>query len=83
MKNKLILLKGDDWEGLYVNGKLIDEDHKLGESKPEKYWINVANDYNITANDLTVDWLESEDEELVGERGSFPKFLEELSGSYE
>ena len=41
MKNEAILLhsKDGDWEGLFINGQLIDEGHELGEGRKEYFWL--------------------------------------------
>lgn len=40
-----ILVMADDWEGLYVNGKLISEDHSLDNPKEWVLWTNI---YKLT-----------------------------------
>ena len=75
MKREVVLCVGDDWEGLFVDGRLIYEDHSIS----TKYVANI-----ITGNqpcsfeekEVDMDWLY--------EIGTFPeniidvKFNEEI-----
>lgn len=37
MRNKLILVKGEKWMGLYLNGKLLNEYHEISEKEILKH----------------------------------------------
>lgn len=51
-KNKITFVNGDDWEGLYINGKLIMENHCLDVFRV----LNaIGIDYNFL--DADVEWL--------------------------
>lgn len=28
-KKKIVIVSGDDWEGLYIDGKIVDQGHRL------------------------------------------------------
>lgn len=74
---ELIIVDGDDWKGLYVNGKLYTDGHNI---RPE-YIINAIND-NIDqlyednskiifkSHNCDYDWIE--------EAGNFPEKLEDV-----
>lgn len=29
MERNIVLMNADDWQGLYINGELVEEDHKI------------------------------------------------------
>jgi len=70
-KNYAVLATGDDWQGLYVNGMLRCEDHRLDS-------VLVANEvlsalppvYLLKKREADSDWL--------FERGSFPDTIEDV-----
>jgi len=78
MKSKTaILISSDDWEGLYVDGKLIDEGHSLSSPKDWVEWTNTYELVDVTYRDLTdVDRLETE------LSGSFPENIEDFKDKY-
>lgn len=40
MKNRIIYIQlNDDWEGIYVNGKLYDEGHELGKKGNRFFYL--------------------------------------------
>lgn len=52
-KDEVILAtNGDDWEGLYVNGKLVTEDHKIRLQD-----LAVALKLNFKRVEFNSDWL--------------------------
>lgn len=74
-----------DWEGLFIDGNLIDEGHKLGGGEHAAiYWLNMSEKHSFKANDIrfaSVEY-ESEDDEYLDSAGSFPSKLSELKGKY-
>lgn len=84
MKNKAILLhsKDGDWEGLFINGKLVSEGHQLGEGRKEHFWLNIGAKYGIAGVDLKVMEVNGPDDEALGETGGFPATLSEMNGEY-
>lgn len=72
------LLRCDDWEGLYINGVLIDEGHSLNDPN---FWINVTVQYGIRkVNSM---FLKENDLEDVEMRGSFPENINNFKNNYE
>jgi len=52
-KASAILVTADDWEGLYVNGKLVDEGHTLNEgSTRTQYFSVLTKQFNFSLEDL-------------------------------
>lgn len=62
---KYTLVKGDDWEGFYVNGKLITEGHRI-----ELEDIFEILQLNFTEKWVDVDWLD--------DKGGFTENLEDV-----
>jgi hypothetical protein len=83
MSNKAILLKVEDWEGLYINGELVQEGHTLNEGTSRvKYFIKLAKKYNFKIEDMEELYCTEEDEESVMDWGNFPKNIKDLKGVY-
>lgn len=74
-----------DWEGLFVDGTLVDENHKLGEGdggNPRTYWSRMAGRYGFDVESVETFEVSDEDEETLGDSGNFPSLLNELTGPY-
>jgi hypothetical protein len=82
--NKAILIKADDWEGLFISGKLVEEGHTLNEGTSRiMYFLNLAKTYNFNLEELKEVYITEEDEEKLNDYGSFPEYLSDLKGDYE
>ncbi len=64
MKN-LLLLQSDDWDGLFIDGKLVTEGHSISLYK----FCKILG--------IKVDFKEVDDEYMY-EMGSFPENLDEI-----
>jgi hypothetical protein len=64
-KPRVILVCGDDWQGLYINGKLVEEGHNIPLDEIFKY-LGIEG-RSITVND---EWLQ--------EQGRLPENLDEV-----
>lgn len=71
-----------DWEGLFVDGVLIEEGHHLGEGTPAEFWIEKSKEYSFESKDIVYHEVNDEDEEFLDSWGRFPKNLSELKGKY-
>ena len=60
---KITIAKFDDWEGLYINGKLVSQDHKITIKELAAH-INL----DIELKEVDYDWFE----------GNFPEDLNEV-----
>lgn len=79
----VLLLKSDDWEGLYLDGVLIDEGHTLEEGEERVvYFVKLSDEYEFDLHNLRVKWLSDEDDEFCKEEGCFPKTLSEFKYLY-
>jgi len=72
--NVAVILSGSDYEWLFINGKLIDNDHSI--NRPED-WVKWTNEYGITSIERYE--LNEEDETYTAEHGYLP---DELTGDY-
>lgn len=81
--NKAILLKSDDWEGLYVNDLLIDEGHELNEGEERAiYFAQLAKQYNFNLLEMKIKYLSNEDTERTNDIGSFPDNITDFKHNY-
>lgn len=76
---KAVLVNASDWEGLYINGSLVEEGHSLneGHSRP-KYFAELASRYKFELKDMVQAFVTCEYEEVLNEVGSFPDDLSEV-----
>jgi len=72
--NKAILLKSDDWEGLYVNGELVQEGHTLNQGYSRiQHFIKLSKMYNFKLEDMKEISLNYEDVLKTEYEGNFPQ----------
>lgn len=72
-KNTAIILKSEDWEGLYVDKVLIEEGHTIEEGNDRAIvFANLAKVYNFDLSEMKEVWADSELEEMVQEQGNMP-----------
>lgn len=77
--NAAVLVKGEDWEGLYINNKLVQEGHTLNQGISRiKYFVKLAKHYQFNLDELCEFCLSAEDEEAISLIGSFPKDITEF-----
>ncbi len=77
--NKAVLVKGEDWEGLYVNDELKDEGHTLNEGKERiTYFLQLSEQYNFDLKDMKIVTLNEYDNIEVLETGNLPSNITEL-----
>ena len=73
LKNRAIILKSEDWEGLYVDKVLIEEGHNIEEGNDRAIvFANLAKVYEFDLSEMKEVWADSELEELVQEQGNMP-----------
>ena len=72
-KNTAIILKSEDWEGLYIDKVLIEEGHNIEEGNDRAVvFANLAKVYEFDLSEMKEVWADSELEELVQEQGNMP-----------
>ena len=80
---KAILIQADDWEGLFIDGVLIEQGHTLNQGYSRvKHFINLAKTHNFDVEELEEVWVQEVDEDYLYAHGGFPKNLNELKGKY-
>jgi len=81
--NKAILLISDDWEGLYINGKLVEEGHTLNQGYSRiKHFTKLAKTYDFDLDEMKEEYLCGADIFMTEDIGSFPVDINEFSGNY-
>lgn len=69
---ELVIVNGDDWEGLYINGVLVTEGHSISNRELAEAIIERLPRLNISyeCKEADIDWLH--------DRGSLPEKLEKV-----
>lgn len=70
-----------DWEGLYVNGKLIFQGHSISDNGINYLW-KMSEQYNFSRKDIKYKEADDQDEESVETSGNFPEKIKDLNGNY-
>lgn len=72
-KNTAIILKSEDWEGLYIDKVLIEEGHNIEEGNDRAVvFANLAKVYEFDLSEMKEVWADSELEEMIQEQGNMP-----------
>ena len=71
---KFVLIRSDDWEALYVDGKSVNQDHSFEAIT----LLLLAEIHGFTHSTLAVLWASPADEERCLEEGNFPEYLSEF-----
>ena len=68
----ITLVRGSDWEALYVNGELVDEGHRISA-------VGVLDYLNgMRVQDAITTEIKLADSDWLEDRGSFPDTLDEV-----
>lgn len=79
MKNHAIIVGADDWEGLFVNGMLVDEGHTLNDGMSrKKYLSKICKEYDLELDEILEGYVTDEYEELLNDVGSFHQKLADV-----
>lgn len=84
-KNKAVLIKSNDWEGLYVENKLVCEGHidEMNEGQERALFFAEKADSNyFELKDMVVQYLEDEDIKITENNGGFPDDISYFKGKY-
>lgn len=71
MKVLILSSQNGDWEGLFINEKLIDQGHVLGEGDSKLYMLKAGEKYGFTSKDVVFKETTDEDESYLEDCGSF------------
>lgn len=80
--NKAILLQSssESWEGLFVNGKLVEEGHTLNQGYSRvKYFKDLAKKYGFSLDELEEYTVTDEYDEKLCDCGGFDKDIASVS----
>jgi hypothetical protein len=81
---RVVLLNGEDWQGFYVNGKIVSQAHNLGEGRGLLHFLQqTSREYGFQLSDIDQFTCSDEDEKLFSEQGSLPLDFKDLKGNYE
>lgn len=84
MKPRMRLLSSQcgDWEGLYLDGVLIEEGHQIGEGSFREFWLDLARDHDVSSEDLVIFEVDDVDDRFLYKHGTFPNDINKLHGEY-
>lgn len=65
---KIHCIKSDEYEALYVNGKLYDEGNPLNEGNERVlYFYNIAKSFGLSVNEIKFGYVDLEECSVYGE----------------
>lgn len=70
----VVLVKSDDWQGLYINNKLWEEDHHIEFSAI----IDGCKRNGVDVADLEEMWVSEDYQEKLEDIGNFPDSYEDI-----
>ena len=71
--SRAVIAQGDDWEGLYIDGALVDEGHSLGVRNTLRFLLSAEpsiSDADLSVREVDLDW--------IADRGSLPTYIDEV-----
>lgn len=69
MDRRVVIALGDDWSGLYIDGKLVHEGHNIDET-----WMASLLSEHLGI-DMTAEWV---DLDWIYDRGRLPESIEDV-----
>lgn len=69
-----IIIRADDWEGLFVDGKLVYEYHEIERATLRK----LCKEYDIKFTEIQEAWVTSEYEDHLNDVGGFDENLSDV-----
>ena len=77
LTKKVVILKTDEWEGMFVDGRLLIEGETLQEGSPTKWFLELAEKHSFTSEEVEEHWLTGEGHNWLSfaAGGWFPKSL--------
>lgn len=80
---KVLVLECEDWEMLYIDGKLICEGHTLNEGMERVlYFLDISNRYEFDLKWIEWKTLNQEDYDIICQTGRSPIDIKEFKGEY-
>lgn len=80
---KVVIIKSEDWDGIYLNGELHFEGHELSDGNGEGlFLLELANKYNFNYNDIEIKYVDgcevSFQNNYLINNGCYPNSLKEF-----
>jgi hypothetical protein len=72
--SKFALIRGSEWEALYVDGESVDQGHSFAATE----LLMLAEMYGFKHSTLAVLWASTADDDKCLEEGNFPQYLSEF-----
>jgi hypothetical protein len=72
--SKFALVRGSEWEALYVDGESVDQGHRF---EPVEL-LKLAEQFGFQYSTLAVLWASTADDDRCLEEGNFPQYLSEF-----
>lgn len=75
MEEKIVYIVHDldgEWEGIYIHGTLIDENHELG-NRDLTYLLKLSEKYKFKSKDVKDVHISERDNNMLAERGCYPQ----------
>lgn len=76
-KNKTphaIIIRADDWEGLFVDGVLVYEHHEISRRELRE----LCKEHKINFSEIEEGWVTDDYDEYLSVAGGFPEKLEDV-----
>lgn len=71
-KNSAIIIKADDWEGLFINGKLVEENHTLNQGHSRrKYLLSICSKYGLKMEEILEGYVTDDYYDKMEDTGGF------------
>lgn len=78
--NKAVLVQSEDWEGLFINEKLVEEGHTINEGLDRAMYLNkLQQTYDFTLDDMDIEYVSEEYQNKLYRQGSFDNSLSQIS----
>ncbi len=80
MSKKAIIISSDaDWEGLFVDGVLVEEGHTLNEGTERVlYFVNLAEEHGFELEDLEIGYINDEYDKVLETEGCYHSNLSDV-----
>lgn len=75
--SRVIFYDADDWQGLYIDGKLVSEGHNLCEGDI-KFLLELSEEYDFKSSDVECKEVSGSQYDHIQLVGNFPEFLKDL-----
>lgn len=81
---RVIVLKADNWEALFIDGKLIEQYHQIEEGEDRGlYFLKLASKYSFTHEDVQIEWVNDEGNKHLYNNGVFSGDLKDNLNYFE